>query len=159
MGDATVQCEGKCEGSAEAPSVSAECEASVEAKADASIECSPPQLAVDFQLSAALEGDVNARAEFNAWLEGFKGRIAAMAAIRAKGDIVIESAGKLGVAANGAIQGAFDELSGSLDLKAAFGGACAIDNLPAAVNAIGSASADASAELSASLEVFAAVGG
>jgi hypothetical protein len=159
MGDAKVQCSGKCEGSAEAPSVSAECEASVEAKADASIECTPPQLAVDFQLSAALEGDANARAEFNAWLEGFKGRIAAMAAIRAKGDIVVDAAGKLAASGEGAIDALFGELSGSADLKVQVGGACAVANLPAALSAIGSAAGEASGEITASVSVFGAIGG
>jgi hypothetical protein len=153
----SVMCDAKCEGEVTPPMVSAECEASVEAKADASIECFPPSLEVTWQWSAAYSADVNAQAEFKAWLEGFKGHISIMLAARTKADILVDSLGNLGAAATGAVQGSFEVLIDG-DISAAIQVPCAIDQLGDAVNLITAASGELSANASASVEVFGAAG-
>jgi hypothetical protein len=158
MADASVQCEGKCEGSAEPPMVKAECEASVEAKANASVECKPPSLQIGFQWSAALEGDVNAQAEFKAWLQGFQVQFAAMLAATAKAELLVDSFANLQAAASGAVMGGAEAaLEG--DLKAKIGAGCAIGELEAAVGVITSASAGVAGSISAVAEISSVVGG
>jgi hypothetical protein len=153
---ANVECEGKCEGNVEPPMVKAECEASVEAKAKAEVTCTPPSLTVDFRFAASIEGDANAKAEFKAWLEGFKARFSAMLAIRAKADILAEAIVDLGGAATGAVSGAVDaaaDAAASGDLKVVIGLGCAADELPRVAGALESAGG----ELAASGEAFATI--
>ncbi len=153
---AEAKCEGKCEGNVTPPMVSAECEASVEAKAKAEIVCTPPSLTVDFRFSAAYEADANLRAEFKAWLEGFKARFAGMLAARAKIGFVLEAAGDLVVAAEGAVKTSFETAAeGDIDIKATVGLGCAIGEL----SAVGTALGDAQGSLNASVEAFVMVGG
>ncbi len=159
MAGGSVECSGGCEGKAEPPMVSAECEASVKAKADASIECTPPSLKIAFNFNADLEGDLDAQAEFRAWLEGFRGHFGALLALRAKGEIVVDAAANLAASAGGAVTGAVEELSASADLSASIGAACALEQLPVAAQALGSASGELTANVSATVEVLGAVGG
>ena len=159
MAGASIECDAGCEGTAEPPSVSAECEASVDAKASASLECRPPTLAFGFQFNASASGDVMAQAEFRAWLEGFRAHFGAILAARAKADVVVEAAGNLVAAADGAVRGSFEELSADANLKASIGAKCAIGELPIAVAALGAASGELSANVSASVEVIGAFGG
>lgn len=87
-----ITCEGTCEGSCSAecngtvtpPScsadgsceASADCQASASAQASASLECTPPSLEIDFNLSAGL--DAQAKAEFLARMEELKVRMVAI---------------------------------------------------------------------------------
>jgi hypothetical protein len=153
----SVMCDAKCEGEVTPPMVSAECEASVEAKADASIECFPPSLEVTWQWSAAYSADVDAQAEFKAWLEGFKGHISVMLAARTKADILVDSLGNLGAAATGAVQGSFEVLIDG-DFSAKIKVPCAIDQLGDAVDLITGAADELSGSAQASVEVFGAAG-
>ena len=161
MADASVECSGSCEGSVEPPEVSAECEASVEAKASASVECTPPTLAFEFEWAAGLEGEagVDARAEFRAWLEGFRLHFGALLAARAKADIVVESAINLVAAADGAVRGAVDELTGDANIKAAFGARCALGELTVAADALAASQASLAGNVEASVSVIGAFGG
>lgn len=161
MANASVECNGSCEGSVEPPEVSAECEASVEAKASASIECTPPTLAFDFEWAASLEGEagVQARAEFRAWLEGFRLHFGALLAARAKADIVAQAGLNLVAAADGAVRGAFDELEADANLKASIGAACAIEELPFAVTALQNSGTSLAGNVEASVSVIGAFGG
>jgi hypothetical protein len=150
---ASAKCEGKCEAEVTPPMVKAECQASVEAKAKAEVVCTPPSLTVDFQFNAELMANADLRAEFKAWLEGFKGHFSAMLAIRAKGDILAEAIIDLGGAAEGAVTGAVEagiDAAGEGDLKVAVGLKCALDELPLVTSALG----EASGELTASVEAF-----
>jgi len=157
---ADAQCEGKCEGNVEPPEVKAECKAAVEAKAKAEVTCTPPSLTIDFQFSAAIEGDANAKAEFKAWLEGFKARFAAMLAVRAKADILVEAIADLGTNATGAVRGAVDAAAGGdLDLKATVGLGCALGELEFVGQALGDAGGQLEASGSAFVEISGAVGG
>lgn len=161
MADASVECSGSCEGSVEPPEVSAECEASVEAKASASVECTPPTLAFEFEWAAGLEGEagVQARAEFRAWLEGFRLHFGALLAARAKADIVVDAAINLAGAAEGAVKGTVDELTGDANIKAAFGAKCALAELEVAADALAASQASLAGNVSASVEVITAFGG
>lgn len=147
MGEASIECEGKCEGEVTPPEVSAECEATVEAKASASVECFPPTLDITWQWKAGVEGDLDAQAQFKAWLEGFRARLSAIAALRARGTIIVDAAGNLTVAGKAAMEAYLEELQGEASLKASAGAICALGQLPTAFEAI----VDASAELSASV--------
>ena len=157
---AEVECEGECRGNVEPPMVSAECQASVEAKAKASAECHPPSLSVDFQFLGGLTAD--SKAEFKAFLEGFKLRFAALLAAKAKLEIVGEAIIDLGVAATGSVTGAVEAASDAAaggDLKIAIGLTCALDELPNVEIALTDASTDLEASVSAVASVTAAVGG
>ena len=153
----SIECDAKCEGEVTPPEVSAECEASVEAKADASIECFPPSLEVTWQWSAMYEADVNAQAEFRAWLEGFKGHLSIMLAARTKADILVASLGRLGAAAGGALEGSFTALADG-DFSATIKIPCAIAQLPDAEALITDAAGQLSGSAEASVQVFTAVG-
>jgi hypothetical protein len=156
MAGATVQCDGRCEGEVTPPSVKAECEASVEAKANASVECRPPSLEVTWQWADGV--DATGQAEFKAWLQGFKGHIGVMLAAKAKADILIESLENLGSSGVAAIESATSivaegDIVGTFKLTS-----CAIPQLAAAADEVTGASTALSAEASASLEVFGAIG-
>lgn len=156
---ASIECDAGCEGTAEPPQVSAECEASVDAKASASLECFPPELQIGFQFSAAVEGDLNAQAEFRAWLEGFRGHFAAILALRAKGDVVADAAVNLTAAADGAVTGAIEELQAEGDLKASIGAVCALGQLGDVAAALQASGGSLAGNISASVEVIGAFGG
>ena len=149
---AEASCEGSCEGEVRPPEVSAECEASVEAEANASVECTPPSLNVEFAFAAGVTADQ--QAEFKAWLVGFKGRFAAMAAAIAKLERVQLAAEGLITASGGAVADVFAEIeSGDLDLKASIGIGCAIGEL----DAVGAALGDATGSIQGSISAFGTV--
>lgn len=156
---ASIECDAGCEGTAEPPSVSAECEASVDAQASASLECTPPALTFGFEFSGQVAGDVMAQAEFRAWLEGFRGHFSALLALRARGEVIADSAVNLSAAASGAVNGAVEELSASGDLSASLGAACALGQLPAAADALTASSGELTGNLTASVEVIGTFGG
>lgn len=157
---ASAKCEGKCEANVTPPMVKAECQASVEAKAKAEVVCTPPSLTVDFQFAASLDAD--GRAEFKAWLEGFKARFSAMLAIRAKGDILVEAIAGLTASASGAVSGAVEagaDAAAEGDLKVAIGLGCAADQLPLVADALGEAGGELSASADAFVMISSSVGG
>jgi hypothetical protein len=155
---ASIECDAGCEGSAEPPMVSAECEATVDAKASASIECTPPTVDIAFSWSASVAGDVAAQAEFRAWLEGFRAHIAAIIALRAKGEVVGEAAVNLLAAADGAVRDAFTQLRGEAEPKLFIGAKCALLELPVAVGALQASAGALTGEVAATGEVFASIG-
>jgi hypothetical protein len=155
---ADVECQGKCEGSVEPPMVSAECQASVDAKAEASVECTPPSLSVEFQFAGGLDAD--AQAEFRIWLEGFKGRFAAMLAASAKLERVNIAAQGLITASGGAVADVAVDLqaNGGLDLKGGVGIVCAINELKVVPDALAEATASITGSISAVGSISGAVG-
>ena len=156
--DANVECKGGCDGKATPPMVSADCEATVEAKAEASVQCYPPSLTVDYTLKAGVMGDLNAEAEFKAFLTNFKARYAGLLAVRARADGLIAASAKLATAGQAAINGLATKLQGEADLKATVGGACAIKTLPAAAKLIKDSGDNLKGQLSGAVEVTAALG-
>jgi hypothetical protein len=77
-GECSGSCSGSCEGNFTPPSASADCEASADcqasakAEANASLECTPPQLKIDYTLNA--DAEANAQALFTARLGEVKAR-------------------------------------------------------------------------------------
>lgn len=156
---ASIDCDAGCEGTVEPPSVSAECEATVEAKASASIQCTPPSLNISFDFSAELAADVNAQAEFRAWLEGFRGHFSGMLAATAEAEVVGGAAVSLIGSASGALRGAVEDLTAEADIAALIGAGCALPELEVAGSALTSTSGELTANVSASAEIFAVFAG
>lgn len=154
---ANVECKGGCDGKATPPMVSAECEATVEAKAEASVQCYPPSLTLDYELAAGVMGDVQAEAEFKAFISNFKLRYSALLASIKRAEGLVAASGKLGASGKAAINSLASELSGSGELKAKIGGACAIATLPAAADLLTSSAGKLQAQLEASAMVTAAL--
>ena len=157
--DASASCDGSCDGEVVPPKAKAECEASVEAEAKLRAECTPPTLEVRWQWSAELEGDVKAQAQFKAWVEGFRGRYAALLAATARSKLVLEAGAGLGDAAVDLVANLPGELSGSADLRATLGLACALPELEAVATVITDSSAALGGSVSAAAEITAAIAG
>jgi len=152
---AGAMCSGKCEGDVQPPSAKAECSASAKAEADLRVSCDPPSVDIKFAFSAELQADVQAQAEFNAWVSGFKGNIGALANLEARASSVLKAGADLTGAAEGAVTGAVEELSGEADLKASIGAVCALEQLPLVAGLI----TDAAGELEASISTAAEISG
>lgn len=132
--DASFKCQGRCDGDFEPPMVSAECKASAKAQASVNIECTPPRLGMTYAFKA------NASGEFKAALTSLIDvRLPALLKARSKAKLVAKAGEDLGVAAQGAIKGAVDELRADFKLKLANDLQCAIEQLPAARDIISDA--------------------
>jgi hypothetical protein len=132
--DASFKCQGRCDGDFEPPMVSAECKASAKAQASVNIECTPPRLGMTYAFKA------NASGEFKAALTSLIDvRLPALLKARSKAKLVARAGEDLGVAAQGAIKGAVDELRADFKLKLANDLQCAIEQLPAARDIISDA--------------------
>lgn len=79
-GSCEGSCSGSCEGNFTPPSAhvdceaEADCQASAKAEANASLECTPPQLNIDYSFNATAEGNASAQALFTARLAEVKAR-------------------------------------------------------------------------------------
>ncbi len=157
-GDAKVECKGECNGQVEPPKAKAECEAAAKAKANASAECTPPDLDVSFKF----KGNVNAqqKAEFEAWMSGFKlqlGRLAAES--EGRGKLLLAAAGDLVAAGEGAVKGSISDISASGDLKAAAGAKCALEQLGSAKELLVGVQGQVEGNVKSVAEVMSVVGG
>jgi len=159
------ECEGSCSGTAEPPKVKAECEASVNAKANANVECTPPQISLDFAWKAGVSAD--AKAEFEALLPTLKARFAAMIAlsglpvpgVKADGkvQILIGLFGDMVAAAGGAVEAAVSaDISDPID---AFKLACGVAALPGAKTMLTDAQASVTAVLNIQVDLFTSIVG
>ena len=157
--DANIQCKGGCDGKVTPPSVSAECKATVEAKAQANAQCTPPELDVAFQWNASVAGDVNAQAEFKAWLQGFKANFAGLVAASAKANLLLEAGANLGTSGKAAVEGFVDSLKSSANLKASVGAVCALKELEHVPGLLTSATGQIQGSLSAIAEISSVVSG
>jgi hypothetical protein len=128
--EASARCDGSCDGEVVPPKARAECEASVEAEAKLKAQCSPPSLEILWQWDASIEGDVEAQARFKAWVEGFRARYAALLAASARAELVLGAGAGLGDAAVQLVE-TLPEAFPGLDLRAAVGIPCALDELAA----------------------------
>jgi hypothetical protein len=156
---AKVDCKGTCSGNVTPPKAKAECEASAKADASVSAECKPPTLAVTFQLSATAAADAKASAEFTAWLEGFKGHVAAILAYKAKLSGLATAGADIAANAEAAIKTSINgTLSGKVDLKATVGLGCALTELPKAVGMVTAAGTKLQASGKAAVDVLGSVG-
>ncbi|HYP89769.1 MAG TPA: hypothetical protein VEQ59_16490, partial [Polyangiaceae bacterium] len=149
-------CDGKCTGTAEAPKceggkaevdcdVDADCKANCSASASAKADCKPPALAVTATVSGT--ASVDAQAQIDAAVASLKANLPNLiVVVKARG-----AAFKSGIEASVSAGGKITANAGDLSGEAVF---CA---LPIA-NAIGKASTDFAAALSASVDVTASVG-
>jgi len=127
-GSASVMCAGRCEGEVTPPSASAECEATAKAQASLEVECTPPSLEVSYGFSASASAET--RAEFQAFLVGFKARFSAILAELKRVDVVIAAGEEVIASADGAVSAAVDvALEGDASLKAKIGLGCALGQL------------------------------
>lgn len=152
-----AECSGRCDAEVEPPEVKAECEASVKAEASCNMECTPPQLQVDWQWAAGVQADVNAQAQFRAWLEGFKGNLSVLLAAKAKAKFVADAGASLGTAATGAFKGAIDKLTADADALAIIRIGCALKEAPKAGTMVKEAATTLSASVSDAASVVGAV--
>ena len=159
MAGADVECRGGCEGRATAPTVAAECEATVEAKAKASVDCVPPEVVITWQWSATLVDDLEGQAEFRAWIGALRGRLAGLLAAEAQARALVETAGSLATAAEGAVKDGIEEVRESGDLKSAIGAGCALAVLRDVVVILERVGDDLADSVGGAAEVLIAVGG
>jgi hypothetical protein len=126
-GSCDAQCEGSCEGSFTPPKVSASCEAeadcqaSASAEANASLDCTPPQLKIDYTLNGTVNGNLEAKAAFTAKLNELKVRgiailqgsakYEALLTGRVEGRVVFETSplAQLQASMTGVVSGGFDK--------------------------------------------------
>jgi hypothetical protein len=124
------------------------------------VQCYPPSLEITWQWSAELEGDVNAQAEFKAWLEGFKVRYAALLAALKRAELVAKVGVDLGAAAQGAVKGAVDVAAqGEVTLKVGVGLACAVTELEKVGGVISGAAGKLQGSVQGAVEVTGAIAG
>jgi hypothetical protein len=136
----SVSCTGSCDGAVEPPKAKAECQAAAKAEASADVECTPPELVLDFKYKAGM--NAKAKAEFSAWLNVFKTQMGVLAMeAEGRGRVLLASAGSLATAAQGAVKGSINELKGkaSGDLRIAVGAGCALAQIDAAAGLVTSA--------------------
>jgi hypothetical protein len=139
--NAMVMCGGRCDGEVEPPSVKAECKASASAEAKLNVECSPPRVAISYQLKAGL--DAQASAQFEAAIKNLEVRLPRLLAASAKADLVVEAGEGLIASASGAVSGAVSAAAaaaGKGDVRVFFGLRCAVGQLDAVGSTLNGAS-------------------
>ena len=139
MGSASVMCEGRCEGEVTPPSASVECEASAKAEASLEVECTPPSIDVSYQFSASASAET--KAEFQAFLVGFRANMSAVLAELKRADVVVKAGTEIASTGSVAVKTAVNaSLSGDASLKAQIGLGCALLELDEVGAAIKSSS-------------------
>lgn len=158
-GDAKLECKGECSGQVEPPKAKAECEAAASAKANASAECTPPAVDVAFKYKANLTA--SQKAEFDAWLSGFKANLGTLSAeAQGRGKLLIASAGTLAAAAEGAVKGSISEMANAkADIKVAAGAGCALQQLGGAKELLVGVKGQVEGNVSSVADVMSVVGG
>lgn len=142
----SVECNGKCDGEVTPPMASAECQASAKAEAQVNVECTPPQLTLEYRFAAGASAE--AQLEFEAFLSGFIKSYGNIVAELKRADIVLKAGADIGTAAGGALDGAF-EAAADGSLKAKVGVGCAITELDNVGGVITSASNNLRASVTA----------
>jgi hypothetical protein len=152
--DAMVMCSGRCDGEVTPPMASAECDASVKAEAKMNVQCTPPRLAIKYQLKAVAAADVKAQARFTAALDNLKLRLPSLMAKLKRANLVVEAGAGLSGSAKTAIDAAV-KAGGSGNARVFFGLACAVKQ----VGAVGDAITDGTTQLQGSLSAAAKLTG
>lgn len=154
---AMVDCNGRCEGNFEPPMAKAECQASAKADASINVECTPPRVAISYQLRAGANAE--AQAQFVAAVRNLEVRLPALLAAIRRAEIVGEAGAELvgagRVAVEGAVEGALD---GEANLRILAGLGCAATELEAVQGAITGAAGRLEASLTASADLTGALG-
>lgn len=157
----SVKCDGNCSAEVTPPKASADCQAKAKADAEVNASCTPPSVDVQYELQATGDAtaDAQAKAEFEAWLVGFKGHISAIAAAMAQAKIVVNAGESIGGAATTAIKGAANALDLEGDLVAKYRVAsCMPDELKDVPGVIEGAGSKLSASVTASGKLMASLG-
>lgn len=157
--DASASCDGSCDGEVVPPKAKAECEASVDAEAKLQAECTPPSLEIGWQWSAELMADAAAQAEFKAWVEGFRGRYAALLAASARAELVLKAGEGLGKAAVDLVGSVQSDFAADASVRATIGIGCAVDQLKVVGEVLGDSTTALTGSVSAVGEVSAAIAG
>lgn len=129
MAGAMVMCEGRCEGEVTPPEASAECEASAKAEASFNAECTPPRVAVHYELAVGASIDVEAQARFEAAVKNLEVRLPRLLASIESAEVMVDAAAGLGAAGGTAIQTAIDDFDPGADLSVTVGLVCAAGEL------------------------------
>ena len=157
MANASVMCDGRCDGEITPPKAKAECEASVKAEAKMNVQCTPPRLAVSYELKAAAGAELEAQARFTAALENLKVRLPALLAKIKRAGLVVEAGAALSGSAKAAIEGAASA-AGSANARVAIGLACAVKQVGAVGTAVTGGTTKLQGSLSAAAKVTGALG-
>jgi len=159
MAGAMVECEGRCEGTFEPPTAKAECQASAKAEAKINVECTPPRLAINYELRAGANAE--AQAQFEAGIKSLQVRLPALLAAIARADVIVDAGEGLAADATGAVRGGIMAAtmgSGAANVAAVAGLTCALGQLGDVGAAIGGASGRLEASLSAAAELTTVLG-
>ena len=155
--EASARCDGSCDGEVVPPKAKAECEASVDAEAKLQAECTPPSLEIVWQFKASL--NAQEQAEFKAWVEGFRGRYAALLAASARAELVLKAGSGLGQAAADLVVSLPAEFAAETSLRATVGIGCAVTELKEVGSVLADGTAALTGSVSAVAEVSAAIAG
>jgi hypothetical protein len=158
MGNAMVMCEGRCDGEVTPPSAKAECQASAKAEASFNAECTPPRVAIHYELAVGGNIDAMAQARFEAAVKNLEVRLPRLLASLKSAEIMVDAAADLGAAGKAAVDGAIEELRGDADIKAGIGLACAAGELDAVAAVITSGTSRLTGSVEASAELTTALG-
>jgi hypothetical protein len=154
--NAMVMCSGSCEGEIEPPSAKAECQASAKAEAKLNVECTPPRVAISYELRAGV--DAAAQARFVAAVKNLQVRLPALLAALKKAEGVAQAGVDLTAEAGGTLTGAIEaQVSGNANLQATVGLGCALTELPKVAEAITDSSGRLAASITASAELTGAL--
>jgi hypothetical protein len=156
-----VKCEGRCEGEFVPPKAKAECEASATADAKMNVLCTPPRLAVRYDLKVVASGSAEAKAQakFVAALGHLQARLPTLLASSKRAHSVAEAGAGLIVAAHDAVKASIKlTLKGDLKPKQAIGLACAVTQLDDVDTAVSGTSDKLKASVSQCASVTTAFG-
>jgi hypothetical protein len=155
--DASIECKGKCEGEIKPPSASAECEATAKAEASINVQCSPPELAVNYKLKAGV--DAMAQARFEAGLKNLaRVRLPALVAATARAKVITKAGVDLGQSAEAAVLASVKTLQADGGLRTKITLACAMNELPDVAEAMSDSIDQLEDSLSASAAITGALG-
>jgi len=135
----------------------AECQASAKADASINVECTPPRVAINYELRASANAEAQAR--FVAGIKNLEVRLPALLAAIKRAELVGEAGAELVGAGRVAVEGAVEaSLAGEANLRVIAGLGCAADELGAVQGAITGAVGRLEASVTASADLTGALG-
>lgn len=148
----SVECKGKCDGEITPPMAKAECQASAKAEAEVNVECTPPQLALEYEFNGSASAET--RLEFEAFLRGFVDSYGRIVAELERADVVLAAGADIADAAVDALDASFNAAAEG-SLKAKVGVGCAFVELDAVPGVITTASQKLEGSISAAASMTA----
>ncbi|HEX7481487.1 MAG TPA: hypothetical protein VF331_27030 [Polyangiales bacterium] len=157
--NATVMCDGKCEGTFDPPKAKAECEASAKADAQVNVQCTPPRVAISYQLKVVTGAQLTAQAQFVAGLKNLQVRLPGLLASLKRASSVSDAGAGLAAAGKAAVTVSVKATAaGKVSVKDAIGLACAVTQLGDVETAISGAAGTLAASLTESAKFTSAFG-